>query len=333
MVEQQNALATKKQADEWTSEKRELAKRTICKGASNDEFEMFLGVCQRTGLDPWARQIYSIQRKQWDSKTRAYVDNMVTQVSIDGFRLIADRSNKYAGQIGPWWCGKDGEWKEIWLVDEPPAAAKVGVLRHDFQQPAYGIALYKSYVQTNNQGDPVSRWKTDPAGMLAKCAESLALRRAFPQELSGLYTTEEMNQADKEETVTTTWKPADTLTLTETTTTTQTEPTAQPETAAQAHRAASPITQAIAHTITMPDEPTTQPDTTLTYTAPLATIGKHKYPMQWGRLLAAYTRAPAFEVDGILQILKLPQETKPEQVVEHLNAYLAQKAAAEPVAA
>jgi hypothetical protein len=88
----------------------------------------------------------------------------------------------------------------------------------------------------------------------------------------------------------------------------------------------------LAETTTHP-EPTTQPDTALTYAAPVATIGKHKYPMQWGRLLAAYTRANPFEVDGILQILKLPQETKPEQVVEHLNAYLAQKAAAEPVAA
>lgn len=72
----------------------------------------------------------------------------------------------------------------------------MGVLRHDFHQPLYAIALYKSYVQTNQQVAPISRWRTDPAGMLAKCAEALALRRAFPQELSGLYTTEEMEQAD-----------------------------------------------------------------------------------------------------------------------------------------
>ncbi len=87
------------------------------------------------------------------------------------------------------------------MSDEPPAAAKVGVLRHDFHQPLYAIALYKSYVQTNSQGDPVSRWKTDPAGMLAKCAEALGLRRAFPHELSGLYTTEEMEQADNPQNV------------------------------------------------------------------------------------------------------------------------------------
>jgi phage recombination protein Bet len=209
-----NAIVTQAQAKQFqlSQDKIDLIKRTICKNASNDELAFFIEQCDRTGLDPFARQIYSIRRKQWNSTTRQSEEAQVIQVSIDGFRLIADRSNKYAGQVGPWWCDKDGEWREVWLADEPPAAAKAGVLRSDFQQPAYGIALYKSYVQTNSQGDPVSRWKTDPAGMLAKCAESLALRRAFPQELSGLYTTEEMTQADKEEAaINTAWKPADTL--------------------------------------------------------------------------------------------------------------------------
>jgi phage recombination protein Bet len=173
-----------------------LMRRTIARGASEDELALFVEQCRRTGLDPFARQIYSVRRKQWSSQSRSYEAIQVIQVSIDGFRLIADRTHKYAGQIGPWWCGPDGEWKEIWLSDESPAAAKVGVLRHDFNQPLFAIALYKSYVQTNAHGDPISRWKTDPAGMIAKCAEALALRRAFPHELSGLYTTEEMGQAD-----------------------------------------------------------------------------------------------------------------------------------------
>jgi phage recombination protein Bet len=324
-----NAIVTQEQAKQFqlSQDKIDLIKRTICKGASNDELALFVEQCDRTGLDPFARQIYSIRRRQWNSATRQNEEAQVIQVSIDGFRLIADRTHKYAGQVGPWWCGKDGEWREVWLADEPPAAAKVGVLRSDFQQPAYGIALYKAYVQANSQGDPVSRWKTDPAGMLAKCAEALALRKAFPHELSGLYTTEEMNQADKEEAViNTTWKPADTLTtLPETTTTDTVKIEFDPATITN-----KIVMEPVKAEVEQPAELT---PTGPTYTAPLATIGKHKYPMQWGRLLAAYTRAPAFEVDGILQILKLPQETKPEQVVEHLNAYLAQKAAAEPVAA
>jgi phage recombination protein Bet len=181
---------------DFDEEKIQLLRRTIARGSSEDELALFVEQCRRTGLDPFARQIYSVRRKQWSSQSRSYEEAQVIQVSIDGFRLIADRTHKYAGQVGPWWCGPDGEWKEIWLNDEAPSAAKVGVLRHDFHQPLYAIALFKSYVQTNSQGDPVSRWKTDPAGMIAKCAEALALRRAFPHELSGLYTTEEMGQAD-----------------------------------------------------------------------------------------------------------------------------------------
>jgi phage recombination protein Bet len=189
----------------WNREELDVIKALICPGASDAELSLFGKVCQRTGLDPFARQIYGIMRsqnvKQPDGSWK-YVEKLSIQTSIDGFRLAAERTGHYGGQVGPQWCGPDGTWRDVWLADDYPSAARVGVIRTDWKDPLWAVATWKSYVQTSGKGNdvkPTRMWASMPDVMLAKVAEALALRRAFPQELSGLYTGDEMAQADRED--------------------------------------------------------------------------------------------------------------------------------------
>jgi phage recombination protein Bet len=141
----------------------------------------FLHLCQRTALDPFTKQIYLVGRFDRRKGRKVYT----SQTSIDGYRIIAQRSGEYAGQTAPEWCGPDGQWMDVWLANTPPA-----------ESPVYAVARWSSYVQTGKEGKLQGLWEKMPDLMIAKCAEALALRKAFPQDLSGLYTTEEMGQSE-----------------------------------------------------------------------------------------------------------------------------------------
>ena len=161
---------------EWTRDQIDLIKKTVAKGTSDDELKLFLYTCQKTGLDPLIRQIYAVKRG-------GVSNQMSIQTGIDGYRLIAERTGKYAPGREPSFTEKDGR-----LVS---ATAYVKKLVQGEWHDVAATAFYAEYEQPTGP-----MWRKMPHVMLAKCAEALALRRAFPAEMSGVYTQEEMSQAE-----------------------------------------------------------------------------------------------------------------------------------------
>lgn len=178
-------IVHKKEIDLFSKDKVELLKRTICRGADDNEFQLFLHACQRTGLDPFMRQIHAVKR--YDSSQKREV--MSIQTGIDGYRLIADRSGNYVpGRETSFQYDKEGR-----LVS---ATSYVKKRTSDGQwHEISATAFYSEYVATTKDGTPNKFWREKAHIMLAKCSEALALRRAFPGDLSGIYTAEEMEQA------------------------------------------------------------------------------------------------------------------------------------------
>ena len=179
-------MSNEVQVIEFDNSKLDLIKRTVAKGASQDEFELFLHACKRTGLDPLMKQIHAIKR--WSAAEGR--ETMAIQTGIDGYRLVADRTGKYAGSDDAVFEEKDGK----------PVKATVTVWKMvEGQRMAFtASARFDEYAQKKKDGTLTSFWLKMSYGQLAKCAESLALRKAFPAELSGVYTHEEMMQADPE---------------------------------------------------------------------------------------------------------------------------------------
>ena len=166
----------------WTDQQLAALRQLGVDANSQGDLAVFFHQAQRSGLDPFKREIYMITRK----------GKPTIQTGIDGFYKIADRVSRKTG--GTWgisetlWCGQDGQWADVWLQAGPPAAAKVTLERNGARFTV--VALTSEY---QAQGP---MWQKMPARMIAKCAEALAIRKAFPEDLSGLYTSEEMAQAD-----------------------------------------------------------------------------------------------------------------------------------------
>ena len=155
----------------------DLIKSQIAVGATDDELKLFLHVADKSGLDPLSRQIYFIKRS----------GKMTIQTGIDGFRAVADRTGQYVGSSDPVF-EENGEIPSKATVTVNKV---VGGIVGNFT----ATARWEEYYPGKSQG---FMWDKMPHTMLGKCAEALALRKAFPAQLSGLYTDNEMDQASND---------------------------------------------------------------------------------------------------------------------------------------
>lgn len=186
-------LAISDEQTAFTSQQVTMLRHIGLEKAGEADLSVFFHQCKRTGLDPFARQIYMIER--W-SKDGA---KFTIQTGIDGFRLIGRRAATGAGEsisvAAPQWAHRDGSWRDLWDASwGTPIAARVTIERNG--QPFTAVAMFDEYKQTKRDGGLTQMWAQRPAGQIAKCAEALAWRMGFPQDLSGIYSDDEMGQAD-----------------------------------------------------------------------------------------------------------------------------------------
>jgi hypothetical protein len=163
------AVHALQQAPAWTNKEAQLIAATIAPGLNANELRLFAKVCERSGKDPFRKEIYA-----WKSSGK-----LCLHIGISGWRSDAVATGEYLGQAGPEWCGEDGIWKDIWLAKAPPVAARVGVRRLGFPEPLYATCMYKEFKR------PGPNWEERPAHMLGIRAEYHALMRAFPDAYKG----------------------------------------------------------------------------------------------------------------------------------------------------
>ncbi len=174
---------------QWSKEQIELIKRTVAKGASDDELKLFLHLASRYDLDPFTRQIWFIK----------YGDDAHIFTGRDGFLHIAHRSGAFNGMqtqlreepIGFEIRYYNRKEKKVEVLKRPSQFVAVcTVYRKDMSEP-FVCEVWESEYSTG-QG----LWPTKRRVMIQKVAEASTLRRAF--DISGLYLPEEVSENEVE---------------------------------------------------------------------------------------------------------------------------------------
>ena len=167
--------------DLTSAEVLKTLRETVAKGATDAEFVVFVEMVRTTGLNPFKKEVWFIKvpRKQGGQVVKDRNGNVVYDIQmmtgINGFYTIANRHPQY-----------DGIEVDVICQGERIIKAIAKVHRKDRKFPSVAEAFWCEYSK------PFGNWKIMPRVMISKCAESMALRKAFPQELNGLYSEEEM---------------------------------------------------------------------------------------------------------------------------------------------
>jgi phage recombination protein Bet len=134
----------------------------------------FIAACDRTGLDPTAKQIYAAQMGgKW-----------TVLIGVDGMRVVAQRTGEYDGQDPiEWQATEDGPWSTV--PPKTPYAARIRIYRKGIRRPLEQTVTMAEF------GGRGGNWDKRPAHMLGIRAETHGFRRMFPMQLSGLYTPED----------------------------------------------------------------------------------------------------------------------------------------------
>lgn len=196
---QPTGLAIAPEQTRFTDDQRAVLAHMGVENAPDADLQVFMHVCQRTGLDPFARQIHMIGRNSKNYQTQQWETKYTIQTGIDGYRVVghraADRTKTRVSVEAPEWAHEDGTWRPVWSKGWGwPVAARVTIRRNG--DPFTAVALFDEYKQTKKDGNLTQMWAQRPAGQLAKCAEALAWRMALPHDLAGIYVDEEMQHAD-----------------------------------------------------------------------------------------------------------------------------------------
>jgi hypothetical protein len=163
-----------------TPEQLAVVKNTIAKGATDEELSLYVHDCLRRGVHPLDKLIHFTKRG----------GRYVPITSIDFLRMQADRTGCYAGYASNF----SGEP----ATRDFTCSVIVKKVVNGSIATFTGTARWEEYYP--GDGPEGGMWRKMKHNMLEKCAEALALRRAFPA-LNGLYTREEMDQSVKVEKV------------------------------------------------------------------------------------------------------------------------------------